>query len=235
VGDLRKKYGIFEDYSEFKFKKLAYGPRKRALSEFLALVDKYIHGAVITISVEKEIETLFGINKQQAHQRLVDALAEKGFGEWSGPSAEKVFRVCHFLAMLLSLMLSDDHKLVWYCDNDEINQDGKNHSFQDTGKIFENVWDLYQAQRLGSLGFGKSFPDKGFLDDLLSVADFAAGIVQLQLQAHANGDDPEVSEEKAALLRWIATPTTFLSKINIQISRMEDGKLGAGLVAITLK
>jgi hypothetical protein len=73
------------------------------------------------------------------------------------------------------------------------------------------------------------------MDDLLSVADFAAGVVQLRMQAYANRDDPQISEEKAALLRWIATPTAFLSKINIQIVRMNDGQLGAGLVDFTLR
>jgi hypothetical protein len=203
--------------------------------EFLALVDRYIHGAVITISVEKEIDTLFGVDKQQAYEYLVNTLTEKGFGEWSGQSAEKVCRVSHFLAMLSSLLLSDGHKLVWYCDNDDINQNGKSRSFQNTCDLLENILGMYLTQRLDSLGFGKSFEDKGFMDDLLSVADFAAGVVQLRMQAYANRDDPQISEEKAALLRWIATPTAFLSKINIQIVRMNDGQLGAGLVDFTLR
>jgi hypothetical protein len=137
--------------------------------------------------------------------------------------------------MLSSLLLSDGHKLVWYCDNDDINQNGKSRSFQNTCDLLENILGMYLTQRLDSLGFGKSFEDKGFMDDLLSVADFAAGVVQLRMQAYANRDDPQISEEKAALLRWIATPTAFLSKINIQIVRMNDGQLGAGLVDFTLR
>ena len=44
VKELRRKHGLLEPYSEFAFKKLSYGPRSRALPEFLRLVDNFIHG-----------------------------------------------------------------------------------------------------------------------------------------------------------------------------------------------
>jgi len=235
IKELRSKHGLLDTYSEFKFKDLAYGPRSRALPGFLSLVDKYIHGAVVTIAVEKKIETLFGPSKQQAHARLVETLAQKGLGDWTGAAAEKVLRVCHFLAILSSLMLCDRQKMVWYCDNDTINENGKKRSFQDTGKIFESVSDLYAIQKLDGLGFGKSFADKGYMDDILSIADFAAGVAQDLLKGHVTNENIPGGEEKIALIKWMAEPATFLSKINIQISRLENGELGAGLVAITPK
>ena len=89
-------------------------------------------------------------------------------------------------------------------------------------------------RRFELIGFGKSFHDKSHLDDLLSIPDFAAGVVQDLLQAHRIGEDNVPGgEEKKALMKWIATQEKFLSKITIQISRLPDGELGSGLVAIT--
>ena len=40
--ELRQRHGLLEPYSEFAFKDLKFGPRSRALSEFLYLVDNFI-------------------------------------------------------------------------------------------------------------------------------------------------------------------------------------------------
>ncbi len=90
---------------------------------------------------------------------------------------------------------------------------------------------MYCKHRFDLVGFGKSFDDKSHLDDLLSVPDFAAGVVQDLLQAHKTGDDNVPGgEEKKELLKWIATQGKFLSKITIQISRLPNGELGSGVV-----
>jgi hypothetical protein len=67
VEDLRRKHGILEPYSEFVYKKLSSGPRRRALPEFLRLVDNFIHGAVITIAIDKQIDTVFGVSKKDTY------------------------------------------------------------------------------------------------------------------------------------------------------------------------
>jgi hypothetical protein len=38
-----------------------------------------------------------------------------------------------------------------------------------------------------------------------------------------------------ALIKWIAAPATFLSKINVQIVQLEDGQVGSGLISFTPK
>jgi hypothetical protein len=93
---------------------------------------------------------------------------------------------------------------------------------------------MYCKHKFDLVGFGKSFDDKSHLDDLLSIPDFAAGVVQDLLQAHKTGDDNVPGgEEKAALLRWIAMQGKFLSKITIQITRLPNGEPGSGVVEFT--
>ncbi|MGP6418979.1 hypothetical protein ACTZGP_09420 [Pseudomonas putida] len=42
IEKLRQKHGLLNPYSEFAFKDLGYGPRSRALSQFLNIVDNFI-------------------------------------------------------------------------------------------------------------------------------------------------------------------------------------------------
>lgn len=233
--DLRKRHGILHPFSEFAYKDLRFGPRSRALPEFLSLIDSYIHGAVITLAVEKSIETLFGPSKAEAHAFLVSQLDAMGFGKWKGRDAEKLSRVCHTLAVLVSTMASPGQHVLWYCDKDTINEDGGQRTFSHTQEFYKAVWSMYATQPLEVLGFARSFEDKTYLDDLLSIADFAAGVVQDILRGHVTGSDIPGGDEKLQVIRWAVTPARFLSKINIQISRMENGELGSGLVAMSLR
>jgi len=86
VKELRMKHGLFEHYSEFAYKKLASGAKARALPEYLELIDRYIHGALITIAVDKRIQTVFGAEKKQAQPIMVKQLQEKGLGVCCAPT-----------------------------------------------------------------------------------------------------------------------------------------------------
>jgi hypothetical protein len=157
-----------------------------------------------------------------------------GLGRWKGAAGEKVLRVCHSIAMFVALTTSESQRLLWYCDNDVINEDARERGFGDTQNIFARSLGMYCKCNFELIGSGKSFDDKSHLDDLLSIPDFAAGVVQDLLQAHKTGEDNVPGgEEKKALMKWIATQGRFLSKITIQVSRLPSGQLGSGLVAIT--
>ncbi len=234
IEGLRRKHGLLEPYSEFAFKDLKYGPRSRALPEFLRLVDNFIHGVIVTIAVDKQIDTVFGISKSQTYPLIEAQLAEMGLGKWDGAVGEKVLRVCHSIALFIALTTRENQRLLWYCDKDAINENGGNRSFADTQKIFYHILGMYSKHKFDLVGFGKSFDDKSHLDDLLSITDFAAGIVQDLLQAHKTGvDNIPGGEEKIVLLKWIATQGKFLSKITVQITKLANGELGSGVVDIT--
>jgi len=129
-----------------------------------------------------------------------------------------------------SLLITDKQKFIWYSDNDLINEDGKKRKFSDTQMIFLRVLALYAKQGFASGGFGKSFKQKSHLDDLLSVPDLAAGVIQDLLQEHHAGEELPRGDEKTTLMKWIATPTRYLSKITLQIVRTDDGGIGTGVV-----
>ncbi|CAJ0774563.1 hypothetical protein [Ralstonia chuxiongensis] len=234
VRELRKKYDLLEHYSEFAYKKLASGAKARALPEYLQLIDSFIHGAIITIAIDKRIETVFGAQKKQAHPVMVKQLQEAGLGEWSGPGAEKVLRVANIIAAFASLLTHENQRLLWYSDRDLINEDGKKWNFSHTQQILARVLGMYLSHRLEIVGFAKSFDEKGHLDDLLSVPDLAAGVVQDLLLQNETGEEVPGGEEKVAVMRWIATPARYLSKLTVQITRTADGGIGFGSADIAL-
>lgn len=214
VSDLRKRYGIL---GEFSYKRLASGGRSRALPEYLRLVDSLIHGAVITVAVEKEIDSLFG---GAAH--IEESLAHLGFGRWKKHAGEKVLRVAHIFAVFASLLVRPDQPIIWYCDNDAINENARARKFEDTQRLFATALQMYSKQRSAGLKCGKSLAEKSFLDDFLSVPDFAAGVVQDLLAEHEMGKDLAVGDEKAHVMKWLACESKFLSKITIQILQRGD-------------
>lgn len=231
IEELRRKHSMLDPYSEFAYKKLSKGARPRALDEFLHIVDNLIHGALITVAIDKQLKTVFGESKNRAHTSMTEQLASMGLGRWKGEVAEKAGRVCHTIGAFLSLTMYPNQRVIWYCDNDSINQDSGHRNFENTQEIFARVLSTYTQNHIDVLGFAKSFADKSHYDDLLSVPDLAAGVVQDLLRCHKTGTDQvSVGEEKAAVMRWIANPSKFLSKITIQLVPLTDGQVGVGTV-----
>jgi hypothetical protein len=233
VDALRQKHNLLDPYSEFAYKRLRSGARSRALPEFLQLIDSFIHGAIVTIAIDKRIDTVFGPSKQQTHPVISAHLVTRGLGQWSGYAAEKVLRACHMIGLFASLLTTDQQRLLWYCDNDLINDDSSAREFSHTREIFIRVVSLYVRRGFEVLGFAKAFEKKSHLDDLLSVPDLAAGVVQDVLQSQKTGERIPGGVEKIALMKWIATSATFLSKITAQIGLMDDGTIGSGIVDFT--
>ncbi|MGV4686154.1 hypothetical protein [Burkholderia pseudomallei] len=233
VQALREKHKLLTPYSEFAYKSLRHGPRGRALPEYLDLVDNLIHGAIITVAIDKRIDTVFGPTKKEAHAFLVEQLASTQLGSWDGDAAEKALRVCHMLSAFWALLSSDNQELLWYSDNDRINEDGKKRNFSDLQKMFTHVLGLYAQHAPKKIRFGKAFKEKGFLEDLLSVTDLAAGVVHDLLQAQQTGADYiPGGDERIPLVKWTGESSKFLSKIALQIVRTDDGGIGTGIVNI---
>jgi hypothetical protein len=235
VHELREKHCLVAPYSEFAYKRLKSGPRSRALPEYLELVDNFIHGAIITVAIDKRIDTVFAADKRQAHPIIIEHFLSNNLGTWDGHAAEKVLRICNILAAFTSLLVTDKQKFIWYSDNDLINEDGKMRNFADTQMIFQRVLALYTKQGFAGGGFGKSFAEKSHLDDLLSIPDLAAGVIQDLLQEHQTGEEMPRGDEKTAVMKWIASPARYLSKITLQVARTDDGGIGTGVVDFALK
>ena len=230
IESLRQRHGILKPYSEFAYKKLANGARRRALGEFLKIVDSFLHGLLVTVAVDKEMKTVFGDSKHRAHAGMTAQLASLALGTWKGDVAEKAGRVCHTIAAFLSLVLSPHQRVLWYCDNDSINQDSGARTFENTRELFGRVLGMYTRCPIEHFGFAKSFEEKSHYDDLLSVTDFAAGVVQDLLRHYKTGEDQLQSDERAAVMRWIANRSEFLTKATVQIVPLPGGEAGVGTV-----
>lgn len=228
VSELRRKHNILDPYSEFAYKDLNYGPRKRALPEFLDIVDTLLHGALVTLVVDKKIESLFGKTKKSAYPTIQKAFIDAGLGEWKFEPAEKALRISHAISFFASLITHNNQRLLWYCDNDAVNDNEK--VFNDTKTILNSTLGLYLTHTFEILGFAKSFTEKSHLDDLLSIADFSAGIIQDLMTGHHSEND-QIQEKKIPLIKWLTKRSTFLTKITIQMLQLPNGDLGSGIIS----
>jgi len=219
---LREKYGLNDPFKEFSFKDLKYGAIKKALPSFLQLADKYIHGVLFTISIENTLETVFDTNKKNAYTKAIQYLQDHDLGMWKGQEAEKLLRVCHPLAMFMSMLSSDNQSFIWICDHDSINVDGKFRDFTHTQKIFCHVLNMYSDVRYKTYGFAKRFNDDSTTTDLLSLTDFSAGVIQEFLQEELLGKQTNPSTEKVALIEWLARKSNFLKKYNFIIRKSNE-------------
>lgn len=227
VAELRHKHNILDPYSEFAYKDLNYGPRKRALSDFLKIVDSLLHGALITIAVDKNIESLFGENKKLVHQQIKHIFSDACLGEWKFEPAEKVLRTCHTISFFASLTTHNNQRLLWYCDNDTVNDNEV--FFNDTKTILNRTLGLYLNHSFEILGFAKSFKGKSHLDDLLSITDLAAGVIQDLLSGHHSEND-QIKENSVPLIKWLIQRSGFLTKITIQMLRLPNGDISSSIV-----
>ncbi|WP_406821528.1 hypothetical protein ACJA3S_08785 [Pseudomonas sp. KnCO4] len=228
VSELRKKHKILEPYSEFAYKDLNYGPRKRALPEFLKIADNSLHGALVTLVIDKKIDTLFGENKKAAYSRIQAAFIDAGLREWKFEPAEKALRITHAISFFASLVTHNNQKILWYCDSDAVNEN--RNFFNDTKNILNRTLGLYLTHTFEIFGFGKSFTEKSHLDDLLSIADLSAGVIQDVMTGHHSEND-EIQEKKIPLIEWLTNRSKFLTKITIQILRLPNGKLSSQVIS----
>lgn len=233
--ELRVKHGLNDPWKEFGFKDLNYGPISRSLEEFLSLADNFIHGALITISVDQRIPSLFGVEKKESHDQIVEIFRKNYLGEWKGKESEKVLRVCHAISIFMSLVAFSGQKILWLCDHDSINVDGKKRDFSHTQNIFGHCLAMYSDNLYEIYGFAKPFEKDAGTTDLLSLADFSAGIIQEILQSEVAKKDIKLSDDKAKLAKWMGTDSSFLTKANFVFIQQDDGDWGVGSVDIQAK
>lgn len=233
--EIRKKHQLDQPWKEFGYKDLRYGPIKRALDEILDAANSLIHGLLLTVSIDKNFTTLFGSNKKTSHAKMVALLETNDLGKWKGNEAEKLFRICHPIALFLSILAKNGQKILWLCDNDSINEDGKNRDFSHTQKVLGHTLAMYSDNKYEILGFAKPFSKDTGTNDLLSLTDFSAGAIQDVLQNEFTDKEIQVSDEKAKIIKWMGTDSTFLKKINLVFIQQENGEWGVGPVELTAR
>ena len=229
---LRLKYGLNVPWKEMAFKDLHYGPISRSLDDFLYIADNFIHGVLVTISIDRRIQSLFDSNKKEAKDKIVELFRNNDLGEWKRHESEKVLRICHAISVFMSLVAYPNQNILWLCDHDSINIDGNKRDFTHTQKIFYHCLAMYSDNRYEIYGFAKPFKRDAGTTDLLSLSDFSAGIIQEILQCKLMKKDINLSNEKAKLAKWMGTESRFLTKVNLVFQEQEDKDFGAGTVDI---
>ncbi len=230
---LREAPGLNTPFQEFAYKKLKCGPKNRALDAFLKISDKYIHGVLVTISVEKGIPSLFGPQRGDAQQEIVNLLAINDFGKWKPNVAEKLLRIYHALAMFLAVLTHSGQKVLWMSDRDATNEDTRQRTSENMQSLFVQILSMYTDNVYDIAGFAKPFVGEPFTSDLLSIADFAAGAIQDVLQSLKSNDVAD-NVGKRQIIRWLGTSSPFLSKLNL-IFKMDGGKIVCGNVLLKAK
>ncbi|MDO8332210.1 MAG: hypothetical protein Q7T36_17225 [Fluviicoccus sp.] len=216
---IRKKHNLISPWKELAYKDLRYGPIKMALDDILDAANNLIHGLLFTISIDRRIDTLFGPDKKSAHAQIVDLLKENNLGIWKGNEAEKLLRVCYPVGILLSILTRSEQKILWICDNDSINQNGKSRNFSHTQKLTSQIVAMLSDNQYEIFGFARPFKNDTGTSDLLSITDFSSGVIQEILHTEFFDSDLQVSEEKAKIGRWMGSKSHFLAKHNIAIMK----------------
>lgn len=232
---IREKHSLNNPWKEYSFKDLNYGNISRALDEFLDITNKYIHGLLLTISVDKNIESVFGGNFTKVHAAISKQFEEDKLGVWKPKEAEKLLRVCHAIGVFMSLIAHPEQKFMWLCDNDSINEDGKLRDFTHTQHVLGHCLSMYSENIYGVYGFAKPFDGDSETTDLLSVTDFSSGIIQEILQFKLKGKDLDLSKEKLKLAKWMGSESECLTKLNLYISKDKMGNFEVGTVDIRTK
>lgn len=232
---IREKHKLNTPWKELGYKDLRYGQIKRALDEILHAADNLIHGLLLTVSIDKNIESIFGLDKKETHLEIISRLEGNDLGKWKGKEAEKLLRICHPLALFLSILGKNGHKILWICDHDSINEDGSERDFSHTQLILAHTLAMYSDNQYEILGFAKRFSGDAGTSDLLSLTDFSAGAIQEVLQSEIKKKDINVSAEKAKIIKWMGNESKFLKKVNIVFFREDNGGWGIGRVDLTAK
>ncbi|MCK6996651.1 hypothetical protein L8S92_16885 [Enterobacter asburiae] len=222
VKSIRAMGGMNSPYKEYSFKELKYNRIRDTVKDYFFAVDHFIHGLVVTVSIEKEIANIFSDGSKSSLERVSDLLVENGCGEWKNKEAEKVLRIIHIMSFYISLLCHSGQKILWMCDNDSINEDGKKRDFSSVQKLLMKCLPMYSENTYELFGFCRSFKRDHLYGDFLSVTDFAAGIVQEILSAKFKGVSSEIDESKLEPLKWIGKKSRFLSKLNVRVFRDGD-------------
>jgi hypothetical protein len=202
------------------FKALNDGVRRRAIMPFLQIGNQ-IHGWLITFGISKN-----GLSAFQAGP--LEPEIELTLARWKPPVRERLFRVLHLSAFLLSGLSISGQDILWITDEDEI----ASNVDQLTGltKLLAIIGSKSLGHDLGHLRCATAKSDDGMrsLEDLLAYCDFAAGSVCEVATAMVGGHrflrrdivaslPPAVSWKARTIISWLAMTSSKLHRLTCLI------------------
>lgn len=218
---LRARHGL--GMKEISYKDVAYGPIKRSIKEYLEVADRVIHGLLLTVCIDNNIKSVFGADKEDAKNNLLQVAEQiASGGEWHHLKLERMYRIYCVLVLLLDLTTTSGHKVFWQSDTDKINEDGRKGDFSQSQHHLLRFLAEFTDKSYPLLGFAKTFNELSHFTDFLSLADLAAGMTQDLLSSKYFNDEIMVDEEKAEICRWLGRSSRFLHKACVAITKRDD-------------
>lgn len=213
---IRKEYRF--EKGRMAYKKLNNRECSEACFPWLVAADR-LNGLLITFAIERSLGSLFNQAELAALRQVRPDLAGS-----SRKTIERMFRVCHFLAVILSGLSSAAQEVVWITDQDDIAANERlKSSLKET---LQNVVQMYLGERLATLHCETTAFDDGTMqiEDLASIPDLVAGAIseaQTQQAIHNNmptghGNVPlpaSIPEKTMKILTWTSLPDKALKRM----------------------
>ena len=232
---------ILRDSRRLSYKRITEACRARALVPFLRATNT-IPGLLATFLIDKRIESLFC--EDTGDGLLDEPIVDRT--KWNPRSFEKMFRVAHFGAMLVSGLSAPEQNLLWVTDQDEIAPNLEKH--REATKVFAHVIAYYLKHPMGHFRLATTQSDDGSLslEDLAAIPDLAAGalaeVCSVTLLeggvASANLLSPlstNVPAKAHAILAWLADGPHPLRRLTFCVDHVPPNKFKAKLLHTILE
>lgn len=149
------------------FKGMNDGKKRAALVPFLRMASK-INGCLVQFAVSKNGDSLFTSEGDLEQRDLLLSL-------WKPATQERLLRIIHLSAFLLSGLSAPDQDLLWIVDQDEIAANVA--QLTQLTEVFGRVLSNYSTHGLRHIRCGTTLSDDGSLalEDLAAIPDLTAG------------------------------------------------------------
>lgn len=213
-----RKHHLLEK-RRLSFKGLNDSIRRRALPAFLYMADE-IDGYLISFVIPKSGGSLFSDEKDSQENDVLSP--------WKPRLHEKLLRILHFTAFLVSGLSAPHQDLMWFIDEDDIAANDK--LLTKLTEAFGNMYSHYGCHDLGHIKCGTTRSDDGSfaLEDLVAIPDLAAGTINEIIHTLRQQEKLPVfkvlvplsrglSRKSELLATWLADDTSKLRRLTCLI------------------
>lgn len=205
------------------FKALNDRIRASALPGFLKMSDT-MSGLLLVVLIDKRAGPLFDRDDDPPLTELEVRLKT----EWPTSSTEKMFRICHFISLLLAGLSKQLQNVLWVTDQDDIAANTQRH--RDLVEAFGRIMSHYVEHMLGHIRMATTASDSGSLDieDLVATADLAAGAVCQVMNTYQTAGNglvhgvgtfrpSDLSPKVVNLMNWFSDQRSSLKRLVVSI------------------
>jgi hypothetical protein len=193
---------FFPDLRRIEFKKLADARKQKALGPFLDSMSS-INGILFCVAIEKTVMPI------GSYRSPFGALGISR--RWKQDVFEKLLRISFFGSFLVSGLCRAGQCIHWITDDDEI---VANEQCQDEAKqMMSGMLRHYFPDELKEirLGVASKFEDDRLAEDLVSIADLAAGAFSERINAQGPDRLPKSTNLFVPIPKALSTKTEVIS------------------------